>query len=247
VAETKNTVSRRGFIGKLGAAVAVTVLPGAAFSPGPDRPAAVPTIPAQSWAKTLESWEAAVKGAHVPAFRAAYVAEVERFAETLRPRFESGELRGFTDEDLEHEGEDREWKAPQWVLADLCVEHFKIEDMDPITVRLLVEASPHGEATSQEDWHEDCDWFRVACCWDVLAVAQARGMYVPSADEEPDPLSEDWCACGHRAAWHTPDTTPRLAPCSPSGCPVVGCDCARLNVVGIGPAGRRIAQDMEFA
>lgn len=74
-------VSRRGFIGTIGAAAAATALPlfpALARQPAPQG-----------------NWPGAVS-THADGFRAAYLAELVRFAESLRPRFESGELRNLS-------------------------------------------------------------------------------------------------------------------------------------------------------
>jgi hypothetical protein len=75
VAETKNTVSRRGFIGKLGAAVAVTAIPLSAVAASPHAAATSPL----AWPETLEAWPGAFRGL-VERFRPLYTAEVARLA-----------------------------------------------------------------------------------------------------------------------------------------------------------------------
>ncbi len=118
--------------------------------------------------KTPAAWSAVT--AQWAAWRAAYLAEVERFAETLRPRFASGELRaerspeddqeripgttGWGDECFTHD------PTPEEVIERLVEEHFGIAvtktpdahggvvfDGDASAAHLILAVSPHSEAT----------------------------------------------------------------------------------------------------
>lgn len=128
------------------------------------------------------------KAAVLEQLRAAYLAEVTRFAETLRPRFESGDLRGYTDEDSEHENERDDYKAPLFHLEDLCDEAFRL-DVDRFgeeayrNAYLIRSVSP-GDAHT-EDAQPIAGQAGIAVAFDVLAVAQARGWYIPAEGEDP--------------------------------------------------------------
>jgi hypothetical protein len=174
---TGQGVSRRGFIAAFGAATAAAALPAGA--------AAGPAAPAR-WADA--------KGL-IPALRAAYAAELERFAERLRPRFESGELRGFTDDDMEREFGDRSWVAPLWKLEKLCAAHFGLEvattevddcsttyEGDAEAAHLVLLASPSRAETADCYYHE-CHHASAAVTADVLRIARERGWYRPTQDE----------------------------------------------------------------
>ncbi len=129
----------------------------------------------------------------IAALRTAYAAEVERLAEELRPRFEAGELRAVTGGDLD-DGEDGR-TSPFWKLGEVCAERFgctvtRAEEEvsgDIEAARLVLLASPRAEAL-EGNWQHPGYHAKDAAAWDVIAVARARGMYVPGADEDVDPL-----------------------------------------------------------
>ena len=176
------TVSRRGFIGAIGAATAAAALPSAALA-------------------TISTWPNA---ASTLAFhRAEYLAEVERFALALRPRFAAGELRAFASGDDERFPGDR-WlrEHPMHVLEGLCGEHFGCRATrvafayytGPVGPSLMLLAvSPHGEAT-EGDWCHVSQWAQEAAAWDVLTVARKRGFYTMAPGEERVPNGEEVAA-----------------------------------------------------
>jgi hypothetical protein len=140
-------------------------------------------------ASTWDAWRA-----QISALRATYLAEVERLAEELRPRFEAGELRAMTGEDLE----DGDWGAtsPFWKVGEICAARFGcavtrtadgalVGDIE--AARLVLLASPRAESQDRNATHP-CYPAKDAAAWDVIAVARERGMYVPGADEDVDPL-----------------------------------------------------------
>lgn len=139
------------------------------------------------------------KMAAAASLRAAYLAEVERFAETLRPRFEAGELRGFRSGDGEMEFE----HSPRNMLERLCAAHFGMEttehpgkrpgwtsiDGDDQGAYLILAVSAFASAVeeaAQGTFYDHPAHHAVeAISWDVLAVATSRGWYQMTEDEEP--------------------------------------------------------------
>jgi hypothetical protein len=134
----------------------------------------------------------------IPSLQAAYLAELERFAETLRPRFESGELRAFRDGDENAAG-----TSPQWEVERLCAVHFGLQvtksenasgweqyDGDAATAHAILAASPHAEYTADVVYYHPADHATSSAAWDVIALARARGWYVPTPDECEDPALE---------------------------------------------------------
>jgi hypothetical protein len=147
----------------------------------------------ETWGDTKATWRAAQE-ALVERFRPLYLAEVERFAEELRPQFEAGELRGHCAEDLEREDTEEGFRAPFWRLEDLCAAHFGIEvdhvdgyrvERDPATAALILATSPSAEATYDDGQGLPSSHAKQAISWDVLVIARARGWYTPAEDEEP--------------------------------------------------------------
>ncbi|WP_242344019.1 hypothetical protein [Anaeromyxobacter terrae] len=148
----------------------------------------------ETWSDTRASWRAAHE-ALIERFRPLYIAELERFAETLRPRFEAGELRGYIDE-LD-DGAGRDVRLPMDRLEDLCAEYFGIavgrrwrdfddEDADRLTAQLILAASPAGAAVLNSNNRGVtlpalATW---AVTRDVFSVAIVRGWRVP--DEARD-------------------------------------------------------------
>jgi hypothetical protein len=199
VAKTNNTVSRRGFIGAIGAAAAASVLSPVALaapatSGGPVR-----------WTSATADWHAA-QARLVERFRPAYLAELERFAEELRPGFVSGELRGYrdVDEGLGYDARqagDEDYIDPDARLEELCAEHFGLEVEqagstyvgDEAMANLILAMSP-----AAEHWQPGTGWYhpanRATLCvaWDVLAIARALGIYEATADESPSLEATAW-------------------------------------------------------
>jgi hypothetical protein len=210
-----NEVSRRGFLAA-GGALAV----GAAV---------FPSLPE---AGPLARWTDA-SGIHLTALRAAYVAEVARFAETLRPRFESGDLRAFRDGDDEEVFRDHKNgipDSPHWKVEKLCAAHFGLEvartkcpdggetfDGDAARAHYILAASPHTESTEDEGFFHSCYHATTAAAWDVIALARDLGWYVPTADETEDPMLDGPCPdCGCLLSCHEAE-----------GCRVHECGCKR--------------------
>jgi hypothetical protein len=206
-------VSRRGFIGAIGAAAAATALP------------AVASV-APSFTARADGLRAASFTARGDGLRAAYFAELVPFAETLRPRFESGELRAFCDCDDPDE-------SPMSVLERLCADRFGLHvtrrtngygyekfDGDDAAAYLILAASPHAEAT---DDHQNHPAYHAvdAVLWDVITLARERGWYTPTIEECEDPaISEECELCGHLLSAHGDGVA------EPAGCCLSDCDCS---------------------
>jgi hypothetical protein len=143
--------------------------------------------------------------------RAAYMAEVERFAETLRPGFEAGALRAFTIEDGESGA-----LPPQFQLEELCSAHFCLSEMDDTVVALMLSLTPRAQAMA--GWGDDnASRLTSAIAWDVIAVAREREWYVPSPTEHRDPLTLERCTrCDHAGQAHKPR------------CRALDCECEHL-------------------
>jgi hypothetical protein len=166
-----NGTTRRGFIAAFGAALAASALPLAARGGSGGR-------------ETLARWQET----HLPSLRALYLAEVVRFAEELRPRFASGEIRGFTDADGERIEREPHWDPPLFELENLCEERFRL-DVDRygeeayLNAYLIRCVSPSEGQTF--DAQPVAGQAAVAVSRDVLAAARARGFYAPAEDEDP--------------------------------------------------------------
>jgi hypothetical protein len=176
--------TRRGFIGAIGAVATAAALP-------------TPALGAHR--RDLRAWREAF-GALVAEFRPAYFAEVARAAEDLRPRFEAGELHGYTDADDEAVGK----------IEKACGERFGVQveevdrgdgistyEGDEVAAALVVAVSP--AAVTSWDGH---DWYHpghraLACvAYDVIAVARARGFYTPEPEECPHEDATRWARRG---------------------------------------------------
>jgi len=128
--------------------------------------------------------------------RVAYMAEVERLAIKLRPRFESGELRGFADVD------EADLTSPLFKLEKLCRAHFGIRvtetkqrdgsilmDADDFTVHLVLAASPSQDETWDPGWNHPAHWAAAAAALDVLRFARANGWSRPVKGESVDKVA----------------------------------------------------------
>ncbi len=202
MADKKNTtVSRRGFIGAIGAATAATALPAVAL-------AAPAAEGAPSWPDAVAGWSKA-QADLIARYREPYIREVVRFAEELRPRFESGELRGLRDEDDERHEDAREagteYEFPNERLEDLAADRFgivvrmvqrehgdRVHVGDKATASVIVAVSPSAEHWNAERWAHPGYCAKACIAWDVLAVARALGFYEPIADEEPSATKSAW-------------------------------------------------------
>lgn len=112
----------------------------------------------------------------------AYLAEVEAFAETLRPRFEAGELRGWWNGDGDRLGFAQEagsdWIPPLWRLEHLCARRFGLKGK--IAHLALAVAGGRFDEGGGPDQQA-----REAVAQDVLAVARRRGYVKRRAPRAP--------------------------------------------------------------
>jgi hypothetical protein len=121
----------------------------------------------------------------VDAFRTYYQGEVARVALELRPRFESGELRGFRDEDsetMEAEGPDGSYVPPPWRVEEECGRRFVRASVARAYAVLLV--SPSEPETSGAGWTDPRYHAAQAMSWDVIRYARAQGWTTMTPDEE---------------------------------------------------------------
>lgn len=152
---TKTT--RRGFIGVAGLAAAATALPSVAGASG---------LNGWRWGDLRESL--------LPQLRAAYLAEVERFAEENRPQIESGEF-GECDDDM----------SPRYALEDACGDRFgcravETEDGrsstgDAGAALWVLAASPSADDEVHAGFFHVAQAAQSALGTDVLAIARKRG------------------------------------------------------------------------
>lgn len=174
---TKNetSVTRRDFLAAVGVGAAALAVPAGA-------------VAAESGAGT---------GGRLPWLaeqaRAAYVAEVEMLAERLRPRFESGELRGMRDEDLE---DDHGALSPMWEVGQEAGEYFRLVKRGPPgsirggefyegaeqAAHLVLLASPSTPYVDNQGLYVAYE-AQEAAMWDVILIARERGWYTPGPTE----------------------------------------------------------------
>lgn len=113
---------------------------------------------------------------------AIYKESVEIVAETLRPRFESGELRDFTDKDdarlarqVLDTNKARRWIPPVWRVERACQRLFI---RSPEAAVLVFRCAPPSSRVESWDYEAD-DSLRnaagAAMARDVLKLARSRG------------------------------------------------------------------------
>ncbi len=144
----------------------------------------------ETWSDTRAAWRASFE-ALVARFRPAYLAELERFAETLRPLFASGALRGATDDD--QDGLE--------ALELLAAAHFGIQvheeknrflEDDETTAKMILAVSPSGDEAYCDGQEIASFNAAYAVSWDVLAIARARAWYTPPSHECPNLSRTGW-------------------------------------------------------
>jgi hypothetical protein len=130
---------------------------------------------------------------HLGGLFAWYRRMIERLAEHLRPRFEAGELRGNRSADYEDDD------APAWTgfystpmgrIEQAVNEWFQLEVKceagqwtgNDAKAHLILALSPYATEVDDGAYHPG-QTAQEAAGGDVLDVARARGMYVPTADE----------------------------------------------------------------
>lgn len=226
MARKNEGTTRRGFLGSLGVAAALPLFPTPATHVG-----------------APGSFTEAVS-THADGFRAAYLAELARFAESLRPRFVAGALRAFRENDHRRKPGATGWgddayinDSPQWEVERLAAEHFgvtfarrtlrngdEVIDGDSARARLILAVSPHADSTGEGDNVHPCDHARESVGWDVIAYARAQGWYTPTDDETQDPILEhaECRECGGERFMHTHEGEDgeETRSADPDACPV---------------------------
>jgi len=132
--------------------------------------------------------------ATVAKIRAVYQAEIGALAGELRPRFESGELRGCTEDEIE-EGQ-LVAMSPQWRIEEAVRQLFDLEvkttledgsefsEGDAATAHVVLAASPSADLLNADGWRHVADWAVSAAGWDVLLHARAMGWSRPVPGEQ---------------------------------------------------------------
>jgi hypothetical protein len=124
-----------------------------------------------------------------------YLAELESFAETLRPRFEAGELYGFRqDVGVSGDGEG-EHRLERAIDAHFGLEVTRVTE-DPKTwtgdehaARAILALSPAADLVPDLDGYNHVAYAARECVlYDVLALARACRWYRPTKDEGPKVL-----------------------------------------------------------
>lgn len=138
----------------------------------------------QTIGDVVGAWQAKRREA-IEEFRPLYLSEIQRLAEQLRPRFESGELHACTDEDLELP---RDSVLPHDRIEEACAERLGLivdedDEGDRAMAEFVLAVSPNAEAMAS-NWTHPCYWARAAACWDVILVARERGWYTPASNEQ---------------------------------------------------------------
>lgn len=179
----RGETTRRGFLAALGVGAAALAVPVGAMAASTSGPAGL---------EALRGW---------------YRREIEKLAEELRPRFEAGELRAYRDSDFDDE-DGPAWRdsddQPKHLIEAACGRHFglgkfvegeftlghpRFFEGDEAAAYLVLALSPHAPFMDTAPIHPGLV-ARDAAAWDVIAVARARGYYVPAADEQKDPAQE---------------------------------------------------------
>ncbi len=136
----------------------------------------------------MTTWTKA-KDEALETLRTVYRAEIERLAQELRPRFESGELHGYNNEDGDRESLPcgAPLDAPV-ICAPIHLLERRIEERMASTFpdAYLVLACSPSEDKIEDAALTDAKNAAAECVGnDVLRIARARGWYRPTPDEEP--------------------------------------------------------------
>ncbi len=126
--------------------------------------------------------------------RYVYAVELEALAAQLRPRFESGELRACTQDELE-DGQARAG-SPHWRIEEAVRERFGLRvkatqedgaeftEADAVAAHVILAVSPSAAPLEAEGWLHVANWAVSAAGWDVLLYARAKGWSKPVAGEQ---------------------------------------------------------------
>lgn len=125
---------------------------------------------------TAPTWPAAVDQV-LPTVRAAWDREIAALAESLRPRFEKGELHGYRISD-----HDRYKVSPHEKVERACEKWFS-SSCGWANSMLALAASPRAEATD-DNFRNPFHHVYTAAAYDVLAYARAHRWYRPAPKNE---------------------------------------------------------------
>lgn len=189
---SRNGTTRRGFLAAVGAGAAALAVPAGA-SAAPSATMAPARFAAGTWTEAIGAWPAAVEAmkiqtqAIVDQFLPAYLAEIGRLAEELRPRFLPGGDLYATVIDPESTQEERAGEVAIERLEELCTQRFGLEVGqkeyeyvgDEALGTMIFAISPSREEWGIE-WNHPC-YAATACAGsDVVAYAKRQGWGVRS-------------------------------------------------------------------
>jgi hypothetical protein len=124
----------------------------------------------------------------------AYADVVKAVATLLRPRFESGELRGLTNDDAERTSPlaKRKFVPPLWRIEKECSRLFIRSPEAALLVLRFGSSRANGGGGLTWTWDEVsyCSLSGVAAgimARDVVVYARSKRWYTPAADEDPAP------------------------------------------------------------
>lgn len=114
-----------------------------------------------------------------------YAGAVGFLAEFLRPRFESGELRGFIDADDQRPAG---WDAPMHRVERACERHFiRSPEAALLVLTCAGKTKGHQWSWNQVSSHSMRGAASARMAADVLDLARARGWSRPQPMEDPAP------------------------------------------------------------
>jgi hypothetical protein len=185
---------------------------------------------AAAGAALLPSSTGAASPNAAPAAGDDYPATIGRVAEELRPRFESGELHGFRDNDenlqdtvwCERHGvpHDPDYRDSLWVLEDVLAKkvlgfvpeyYGHYEEKPARRAAWVLTHSPSTPCVLDDSGETLLGMATHAMAYDVLRIARQRGWYVATADECPSDERLGLKEPGPQKPAPTPEAAPTLA------------------------------------
>lgn len=150
-----------------------------------------------------------------------YAGAVEYMATILRPRFESGELRGWIDGDGESKEPTKD-DPPIWRVESACERHF-IRSAEAAVMVVRAASRVARSLAVPWKWNDDGAGFDLRTgasslmAIDVLLAARSKGWSVPRPGERPAMKSTTRArACGSLTPC-PPGPRPRAAQAAPRG------------------------------